>query len=227
MDLKVLIILSSICISPFATTAVSAQTQTVLNPPFPGDFGCPQAIREKAPRGAEKDPLSGNAGGDLSASPMRLAYHYSAPSMSGRQIFGDLVPYNTVWRTGDNAATLFQTATDVWISGLKVPAGTYTLFSLPSQGGWKLIVNKQTCQWGSEYDARQDLGRVDMATAPPPPDPVETFNIVLKQHFRGPVRAEDASLSRIWDLHLIWEDTDVYVSIAPLESVDVGAASPQ
>ena len=96
-----------------------------------------------------------------------------------------------------------------------------------SQGGWKLIVNKQTCQWGSEYDARQDLGRVDMATAPPPPDPVETFNIVLKQHFRGPVRAEDASLSRIWDLHLIWEDTDVYVSIAPLESVDVGAASPQ
>jgi hypothetical protein len=226
MRFKVLVVFGSICILQFATNAVSAQAQPVY--PFPSDnFGCPHSFPDQVPRGAKSDPLSTNASGVLDAGVVKIAFRYSAPSMRGRQIFGSLVPYDAVWRTGDNAATLFQTAMDIQIGNLKVPAGTYTLYSLPSSIGWKLIVNKQTCQWGTEYDERHDLGRVNMATAPVPPDPVETFTIRLEQHVHGPVRADDSYLLRTFDLHLIWENTDVYVSIAPIESADVGPASPQ
>jgi hypothetical protein len=71
------------------------------------------------------------------------------------------VPWNTVWRTGANAATQLNTSTDLTIGGATVPAGKYTLWTLPTQKGWKVIVNKQTGQWGTEYDAQQDLARVD------------------------------------------------------------------
>src|SRR5437016_1994559 len=77
---------------------------------------------------------------------------YSAPSMRGRKIFGELVPYGTVWRTGANAATTLITGVDLDVKGLKVPKGKYTLFSLPTEGGLTLIVNKQTGQWGTKHD---------------------------------------------------------------------------
>ena len=87
---------------------------------------------------------------------------YSRPSMRNRKIFGGLVPYGEVWRTGANAATSLKTDADLDIGGTTVPKGSYTLYTLPSANGWQLIVNKQTGQWGTEYDKGQDLARIPM-----------------------------------------------------------------
>lgn len=87
---------------------------------------------------------------------------YGRPSKRGRQLFGGVIPYDQVWRTGANAATQFRTDRALTIGTLAVPAGTYTLWTLPTTRGITLIVNKQTGQWGTAYDPSQDLGRVAM-----------------------------------------------------------------
>ena len=97
-----------------------------------------------------------------------VSIHYNAPSMRGRKIFGGLVPYDKVWRTGANPATLLKTDVNLTIGTATVPAGSYTLYTLPSTGIWKLIINKQTGQWGTQYDASKDLGRVKMQMTKPP-----------------------------------------------------------
>ena len=91
-----------------------------------------------------------------------VAIQYSRPSMRGRKIFGGLVPYDEVWRTGANAATSLKTDVALDIGGASVPAGGYTLYTLPDANRWKLIINKQTGQWGTHYDQSQDLARIPM-----------------------------------------------------------------
>ncbi len=91
-----------------------------------------------------------------------VSIQYNRPSMRGRKIFGGLVPYNEVWRTGANAATSLKTDIALTVGGANVPAGNYTLYTLPGATSWKLIINKQTGQWGTEYNRAQDLVRVDM-----------------------------------------------------------------
>jgi hypothetical protein len=86
---------------------------------------------------------------------------YGRPMKRGREIFGNVVPWNTVWRTGANAATQLNTTVDLTIGGANVPAGKYTLWTLPTPPGWKLIINRQNGQWGTEYHEEQDLARVD------------------------------------------------------------------
>jgi hypothetical protein len=87
---------------------------------------------------------------------------YSRPSMRSRKIFGGLVPYDQVWRTGANDATSLKTDVDLNIGGTNVPKGSYTLYTLPGMSSWQLIVNKQTGQWGTEYSQAQDLARIPM-----------------------------------------------------------------
>src|ERR1017187_9533093 len=87
---------------------------------------------------------------------------YSRPSMRSRKIFGGLVPFGQVWRTGANAATTLKTDVNLTIGGAAVPAGTYTLFTIPTESGWKLIINKATGEWGTDYDEKKDLARADM-----------------------------------------------------------------
>jgi len=82
--------------------------------------------------------------------------------MRGRAIFGALVPYGAVWRTGANAATQLSTDRDLDLGGARVPAGTYTLWTIPGPSGWTLIVNAQTGQWGTEYHADRDVVRIPM-----------------------------------------------------------------
>jgi hypothetical protein len=103
---------------------------------------------------------------------------YGRPSMRGRTIMGGLVPYGQVWRTGANAATTFVTSRDLRMGGVDVPAGTYTLYTLPGQSEWQLIINRQTGQWGTEYDQAQDLARIPMQVERLP-QPVEQFTIDL------------------------------------------------
>ena len=87
---------------------------------------------------------------------------YSRPSTRSRKIFGGLVPYDQVWRTGANAATSLKTGVDLNIGGTKVAAGSYTLYTMPGTSTWQLIINKQTGQWGTHYDQSQDLARIPM-----------------------------------------------------------------
>ena len=109
----------------------------------------------------------------------QLAVVYSRPSLRGRTVMGSLIPYDKVWRTGANAATLFRTDRDLVIGGTTVPAGSYTLFTLPSASGAKLIINRQTGQWGTEYDASRDLARVD-ATVRTAASPTERFTFAIE-----------------------------------------------
>jgi Protein of unknown function (DUF2911) len=104
---------------------------------------------------------------------------YSRPQKRGRVIFGDVVPWNSVWRTGANAATQLSTSADLVIGGAAVPAGKYTLWTLPTPTGWKLIVNKNTGQWGTTYDPAHDLVRVD-AKVDTLATPVEQFTIAFE-----------------------------------------------
>ena len=104
---------------------------------------------------------------------------YSRPQKRGRVIFGDVVPWNSIWRTGANAATQVNTSADLVIGGAPVPAGKYTLWTLPTPTGWKLIVNKNTGQWGTAYDAQYDLVRVD-ARVETLATPLEQFTITFE-----------------------------------------------
>jgi hypothetical protein len=121
--------------------------------------------------------------------------------MRGRKIMGGLVPYGKVWRTGANPATSLKTDANLRIGVATVPAGSYTLYTLPSEGAWKLIINKQTGQWGTEYDQAQDLARVDMQKKTLP-SPQEKMSISF-EHTTG----------NKTELHVRWETTDVSVPI--------------
>ncbi len=93
--------------------------------------------------------------------PLRVSIDYGQPHLRGRDVL-PLMPLDTAWRTGANSATGFMTDVDLVIGGAKIPKGTYTLFTIRSKSGTKLIVNKQVGQWGTQYDATQDLARVEM-----------------------------------------------------------------
>ncbi len=125
-----------------------------------------------------KKPLSPPAKAEAKIGGKNVTIDYSAPSKRGREIMGGLVPYGKVWRTGANAATTLTTETDLMIGGLHVPAGTYTLFTVPGEKEWTLIVNKQTGQWGTRHDPSQDLGRTTMKVTPVK-NTAETFAIDL------------------------------------------------
>jgi hypothetical protein len=119
---------------------------------------------------------------------------YSRPAMRGRKIFGELVPYGKVWRTGANAATSLTTDTALDIGGTQVPAGNYTLYSVPGEKSWQLIVNKQTGQWGTKYDEGQDLARIPMKVSQLPSG-LEVFTISLDK-----TGAKSATLKVEWEL---------------------------
>lgn len=130
----------------------------------------------------------------------KIAIKYSAPSMRGRKIFGELVPYGQIWRAGANEATALTTEADLDINGLHVPAGNYTLYVMPEANQWQLVVNKQTGQWGTVYNQGQDLGRVKM-TMSKASAPVEQYKMTLS--------SEGGNKGK---LTLQWENTVASVS---------------
>ncbi len=130
-----------------------------------------------------------------------VSIDYSAPSMRNREIFGGLVPDGKVWRTGANAATTLKTDATLQIGSATVPAGTYTLYTLPSQDAWKLIINKQTGQWGTEYDEAKDLARVDMQKSPS-----------VSSQEKMSISFENTAGKKT-QLHIRWVNTDVWVPV--------------
>jgi hypothetical protein len=109
----------------------------------------------------------------------RFTVDYSRPMARGRTLLGNVISYDRVWRTGANAATQLTTSAPITLAGLSLPAGTYTLWTLPHASGVELIVNKQTGQWGTEYGRAHDLGRAPMK-AETLSKPVEKFTISIE-----------------------------------------------
>jgi len=127
---------------------------------------------------------------------------YSSPRAKGRQIFGGLVPYGQVWRTGANEATTFVTDAGLSIGGKEVPAGSYTIFSVPNQDKWQLIINKKNAEWGIPYKYEADeLGRFDMSVSKTP-GPVENFMISFHEMGDG------------CHMYMDWENTRATIEIS-------------
>jgi hypothetical protein len=130
----------------------------------------------------------------------RVTITYGRPSMKGREIWGKLVPYGKVWRTGSDEATILITQKPITIGDVNVPAGAYTLFTMPNEdGSAKLIINKQIGQWGigpGSYDEKQDLGRVDMK----------------KETLDAPVEEFTIAITREGQIKLSWDKTQYSVS---------------
>jgi hypothetical protein len=123
----------------------------------------------------------------------KIEVAYSRPRKRGRVIFGsEVVPWNKVWRTGANAATQFTTSSDLMFGDKLVPAGKYTLWTLPSPTGAKLIINSQTGQWGTDYDNTKDFARLDLTTKTLPQG-VDQFTITVVPQGAG------GALQLSWD----------------------------
>lgn len=148
-------------------------------------------LRNLSPRDSVRVLVGGRA---------NVAIDYHRPLKRGRVIFGDLVPFDSVWRTGANNATAFRTDTDVMIGNERIPAGSYTLWSVPSRSGWTLIVNRQIGQWGTVYNREQDLARIPMQVRAAP-TVHEQFVIAVDPTSDGAV------------LRLAWDDREASVPI--------------
>jgi len=137
----------------------------------------------------------------------KLSIMYSAPSVRGRKMFGaggviSRDPTYPVWRAGANSATSFHTDANLDIAGLAVPKGDYTLWVLVSDPEhWQLIVNKETGQWGLNYNQKMDLGRVPMMMSKPP-SRIETYKMTLS--------STGANMGR---LQLEWDN---YIASVPI-----------
>lgn len=130
-----------------------------------------------------------------------ITIDYSSPRAKGRKIFGGLVPYGQVWRTGANEATTFVTTSDTMVGGTHVPAGSYTLYTIPNKDKWTLIISKKTGEWGTDYAGPgSDLARIDMK-AGSTSAPVENFTIAF---------------DKSCNLTLSWENTSASVAITSM-----------
>ena len=125
-----------------------------------------------------------------------ITVDYSSPRAKGRKIMGGLVPYGEVWRTGANEATTFVTSTDLTVAGKDIPAGSYTIFTVPTADSWTLIINKHTGEWGIPYQHEADELTRTTLTVLPLTSPVENFTIMFDQRRGGCV------------LNLRWENTE-------------------
>jgi hypothetical protein len=136
------------------------------------DFAARDARGEGMGRASPEATVESSVGG------AKISVTYSRPAKRGREIWGGLVPYGEVWRTGANAATRFSSDRELEICGAPVPAGEYTLYSIYTAESAQLIINRQTGQWGTEYHPEQDLVRVEMERETLP-EAVERFTIAV------------------------------------------------
>lgn len=132
-----------------------------------------------------------------------ISIEYSQPSVKGRTIWGELVPYGQIWRTGANEATTFEVSNDVNIEGQHLKAGKYALFTIPEEDEWTIIFNKEADLWGTdEYDAAQDALRIKVASAEAPQFTEQlTFTI------------DDSGT-----VSLLWEEVQVAFDVEPIKA---------
>jgi hypothetical protein len=155
------------------------------------------AQQDKSKRPSPPAKATFDVGGDKS-----ITVDYSSPRAKGRKIYGELVPFGKVWRAGANEATTFVTTADIVVGGKPVPAGSYTLFTIPDKDKWTLIISKATGEWGTDYPGPdKDLTRVDMKISTLP-SPVENFTISFDKSGTSA------------NMNIDWETTRASVAIA-------------
>jgi hypothetical protein len=126
---------------------------------------------------------------------------YSSPRAKGRKIMGGLVPYGQVWRAGANEATAMTVSSEITVGGTAVPAGKYTVFTVPGEDKWSLVISKKTGEWGTAYPGPDnDLARIDMKVSKTPA-PVENFTIAFDEKGGGCA------------LRMEWENTRASVDV--------------
>jgi Protein of unknown function (DUF2911) len=164
----------------------------VTRTPTPPDVDAIEARLAAAERstGLQQTSVRDTARGTIGSA--SFSVDYGRPLARGRVLLGNVIDYDHVWRTGANAATQFTTSAPITLAGLAVPAGTYTLWTVPHAHGVELIVNRQTGQWGTEYSRSQDLGKAPMQ-ADSASAPVEKFTISIE-----PKDARHGALTLAW-----------------------------
>jgi len=150
------------------------------------------AQADKSKRASPADSASGKIGEAV------ILINYSSPSVKGRAVWGELVPYGQVWRAGANEATMVAVDRDVLVEGKKLPAGKYSFYAIPNKDAWTVIFNKVAEQWGTQYDPKQDALRVKVK----------------------PRKAANMNERLIYDVTddgivLLWENVEVPVSVKP------------
>jgi hypothetical protein len=134
----------------------------------------------------------------------QISVEYYSPSMHGRRIFGALVPYGRVWCPGANVATGLSTEADLRIGNLKLPKGAWSIWAIPGEQDWILVINKETGQHHLDYDPGQDFGRTKM-NVKKLSTPVEAFRIDLVSEGENKGR-----------LALVWETTEASIPFTVL-----------
>ncbi|MEO5683324.1 MAG: DUF2911 domain-containing protein [Chitinophagaceae bacterium] len=141
---------------------------------------------------------------DKATEPLVARLVYSRPLRNGRDVFGELLEYNKVWRLGANEATEIEFYKDVLIAGKVVPKGRYTLYSIPTEDKWTIIVNKETDIWGAfKYDMAKDVVRADVPVQKQA-EPLEAFTMFFEKAGAGFV------MLATWDNALISLPIAVY-----------------
>lgn len=148
--------------------------------------GLAESFAARDREGRSFGALSGRGEVDATVHGAAIQVDYGTPSKRGRELFGALVPYGEVWRTGANRATHFTTDRNLVVRDLEVPAGEYTLYSIPSEEGGLLLINTQMGQGGTTYNEDQDLGRVEL-TRTALEESVEVFTILVEETEEGGV----------------------------------------
>lgn len=174
-----------------ARTTYDVRVDRVAEPPDVEAIGGRFATAETSAGGMKQLSVADSIRVSIGAA--TLGVDYGRPLARGRQLLGNIIRYDHVWRTGANAATQFTTSVPITVAGLRVPQGTYTLWTAPRANGTvELIVNRQTGQWGTGYDRAHDLGRVAMKSEALT-TPVEQFTISIV-----PADARNGTLAMEW-----------------------------
>ncbi len=150
--------------------------------------GAASAQQDKSQRPSPPATASNNLG------ETKIVINYGSPAVKGRDIWGKLVPYGKVWRTGANEATTFEVSTDVFIKGKRLPAGRYAMFTIPGEEEWTIIFNKEADQWGAyNYKESQDALRINVT-------PQKNGEMVERLTFRVIANGqEEASVLLYWE----------------------------
>lgn len=157
-----------------------------------------QSWAEADARGEGMGPLSPRDTTTASVAGAEITVDYSRPSARGRQVFGGLIPFGEIWRTGADAATILSTDQPLVLAGVTLPPGSYSIFTLPGEDRWSLIVNEETGQPGTERDPDRDLFRIPMEVRTLE-EPVERFTIAVEPEGDGGV------------LRFLWADVEARI----------------
>ncbi len=131
---------------------------------------------------------------------LKVAVEYCKPMMKGRKIFGETVPFNTVWRTGANEATLIAFSKNCTIAGKKLKGDTYSLWTIPGEGYWSIILNSETGQWGTNYDDKKDYLKVKVPAS-------------IVTNSKEQLQISFTEVTDGLDMKIAWENTEVIVPI--------------